>query len=63
MYTVPGITTEVDLTLQEVGYAFQIQFRKKMMDRTSTGQAQISSSPGLIVPHEPNKYGLPGEEY
>jgi len=29
---------EVDLILQEVGYAFQVQFRKKMADRTSTGQ-------------------------
>ncbi len=29
---------EVDLILQEVGYAFQVQFRKRMVDRTSTGQ-------------------------
>ena len=30
---------EVDLILQEVGYVFQVQFRKRMVDRTSTGQA------------------------
>ena len=29
---------EIDLILQEVGYAFQVQFRKKIADRTSTGQ-------------------------
>jgi len=29
---------EVALILQEVGYAFQVQFRKKIADRTSTGQ-------------------------
>jgi hypothetical protein len=29
---------EVDLILQEVGYAFQVQFRKRTMGRTSTGQ-------------------------
>jgi len=29
---------EIELVLQEVGHAFQIQFRKKIADRTSTGQ-------------------------
>jgi len=45
---------EVGLILREVGYVFQIQFREKMVDRTSTGQVpdKYRTSTGQV----PDKY-------